>query len=296
MSRRKLVIPDCLEMLLDTICNTFGAVIFISMLLSMFVGEKTAGNSARNVTQEVEEIIALQQHDIAVARLRQASLKSQMEQQEAILSTLSHPESQRLASEIDQLSRLSASMLDQKTKQVETLTETEAESLSMEAEILTRRQERQQLQKETAALRSEFEDAIRKAGRTARVSRVRSTDKFGFAYMLHDRRLYQVITPSGSINDDHCREIDRDGLTCVLPKPDGGIVLPAEKSVLGRVFDGIQPDRQFVRLFVSPNSFAEFTTIKDSLIDMGLEYEVIVFEDNKAELFMSSEKIDSFVQ
>jgi hypothetical protein len=61
-------------------------------------------------------------------------------------------------------------------------------------------------------------------------------------------------------------------------------------------FQRIDQTSQFVRLFVSRNSFAQFIPVKDALIEQGLEYEVILFPNDEAELFLSDQTRESFVQ
>ena len=78
MSRRKLVIPDSLELLLDTICNTFGAVIFISILLSLLVRDSGLRKGVASLPEEVAAIVAARNSEIAQARARQSVLEQQL--------------------------------------------------------------------------------------------------------------------------------------------------------------------------------------------------------------------------
>ena len=102
MKRRKFIIPDSLELLLDTICNTFGAVIFISMLLSILVKEKGAAQDASGIAGEISHAIATRNQEIVEARSRQQLLARQVAQQEEVLRRFVSDDSSRIAAELKQ--------------------------------------------------------------------------------------------------------------------------------------------------------------------------------------------------
>lgn len=296
MSRRRTELPDSLELLLDTICNTFGAVIFISMLLSILAGEKASDTTNHPSDELIDRMVMQRQRDVAEARARHTRVKSQLDQQSGLLEKFGSPESLHMAMEISQASQSQLALLDSKAEQLETLTEQDAEALRKEDVLSKKMREREKLRQQDAALSRELEAATAQFGRKAKISRIRPTKKVGFVFMLHDKKLFRTMTASGEIDAMDCTEQDRAGSHVLVPRPTGGLVLPTQPNRIQDRFAHLDNRRHFVRLFVSPNSFAEFIQIKDALVDMNLEYEVIIFNDNKAELFLTSEPIDSFVQ
>ena len=114
--------------------------------------------------------------------------------------------------------------------------------------------------------------------------------------MLHEGRLHRATTPAGQVDEEDCTQRVQDGTIRIVPRPQAGLQITGPDADIDAKFQGIQKERQFVRLFVSQNSFAQFIPVKDVLISLNLEYEVILFERNQAELFLSSQHNKSFVQ
>lgn len=306
MSRRKLVIPDSLELLLDTICNTFGAVIFISILLSLLVRDSGIREGIASLPEEVSAVIAARNQEIAQAKARQAALELQLAQQEDLLDRFASAESKGLANEMMAAADNQVQLLEQKTDVVDGMTQAESQALTMKATMKQQALKLQQTQQQHKALLLEMQQATTLSSRTARIPRIRRTEKFGLAYMLHEGRLYRATTPAGEIDETDCVRTEVGGMTRIAPRADSGLVVPddpvagqghaVERHKLQAKFERIDKARQFVRLFVSRNSFAQFIGVKDVLIEQGLEYEVILFSDGKAELFLSDQQRESFVQ
>lgn len=306
MSRRKLVIPDSLELLLDTICNTFGAVIFISILLSLLVRESGVRQGVAALPEEVAAVIAARNQEISQARARQAALEIQLAQQQDVLERFASTESKALATEILVTADSQVRLLERKTGVVEEMTQAEAQALSMEATMKQQSLQLQQAQQRHKALQQELQQATTLSSRTARIPRVRRTDKFGLGYMLHDGRLYRATTPDGEIDEIDCVKSEANGTVRIAPRSDSGLLVSTESNAgpaaatqharLRGKFEGVDKDRHFVRLFVSRNSFGPFIPVKDALIEQGLEYEVILFSEGEAELFLSNQQRESFVQ
>lgn len=306
MSRRKLVIPDSLELLLDTICNTFGAVIFISILLSLLVRDSGLRKGVTSLPDEVLAVIAARTQEVAEAKSRQAALEIQMAQQENLLERFASSESKGLANEIRMAVDHQVHLLERKTGVVDELTQAESQALTMQADMKRQAILLQKAQERHRALQQEMQQATTLSSRTARIPRIRRTEKFGLAYMLHDGRLYRATTPDGEIDETDCVKGEAGGIVRIAPRGNSGLIVPMESLIhqdhaverhkMQGKFEQIDKARQFVRLFVSRDSFAQFIPVKDVLIEQGLEYEVILFSDDKAELFLSNQLRESFVQ
>lgn len=306
MSRRKLVIPDSLELLLDTICNTFGAVIFISILLSLLVRESGYREGVASLPEEVAAVIAARNQEITEAKSRQMALELQLAQQAEVLERFASAESKTLANQILMAADNQVQLLEQKTGVIDEMTQAESQALTMEATMKQQGQKLQQTQQQHKVLLQEMQQATTLSSRTARIPRIRRTEKFGLAYMLHNGRLHRATTPEGEIDETDCERSEAGGVVRISPRADTGLAVPEEtvadqdhavdRHELQAKFSRIDEGRQFVRLFVSRNSFAQFIPVKDALIEQGLEYEVILFSGDKAELFLSNQQRESFVQ
>ncbi|MFN9041695.1 MAG: hypothetical protein ACK5YO_35735, partial [Planctomyces sp.] len=90
MSRRRQELPDSLELLLDTICNTFGAVIFISMLLAILAEGRSPISNA-DVSAIADKMTAEQERTNAAARVHLSQLRRLIDEQADVLDTFSKP-------------------------------------------------------------------------------------------------------------------------------------------------------------------------------------------------------------
>ncbi|MBL8819039.1 MAG: hypothetical protein JNL58_23625 [Planctomyces sp.] len=296
MSRRKIEIPDSLELLLDTICNTFGAVIFISMLLSILAEEKAAESEAPDNASQIDQMVTRLEQDVVKARAQHRQIKAQLDQQSDLLNRFSNPDALQMAHQIAQASETRIRVMTSRTDQLETLKDQEAESLRKEVILSEQHDLHDRMQRQVEAMARQLEVATAKVGRKAKISRIRPTSKLGFAYMLHNNRFYRTMTTVGEIDSADCSEHEEAGMKTIVPRPTGGLALPADMNRIQARLESLNNERHFVRLFVSPNSFGEFIAVKDAMVEQGLEYEVIILNDGEAKLYLSSEPIESFVQ
>ena len=83
-------------------------------------------------------------------------------------------------------------------------------------------------------------------------------------------------------------------------RPRSGKGLPisanAQPQQIEKRFAGISVDSQFVILFVARDSFAEFIPVKDTLVEMGIEYDVRIFPGDQIEVRIGDSERESFVQ
>lgn len=295
MSRRRQELPDSLELLLDTICNTFGAVIFISMLLAI-LAEGRSPTSNADVSAVANRMMAEQERTNTSARAHLSNLRRLLDEQAELLAAFSDPNSQQLADEITSAAEAQKTAIESRNEQLRVLAEQEAETAVKRHELAQAEQKRSDLRKQLKKVTDALAAASKSAGRTARTSRVRPAVGSGVSFMLHNRRLFRTATPEGEIDSDDCELLTRGTVNVLVPRPTGGLLIPAATPAIRGRFSGFDPRRHYVRLFVAQDSFAEFLAVKDVLVEMLFEYEVILFEDQAAELFMTSKQIKSFVQ
>lgn len=295
--RRTQDSSDSLDLLLDTICNTFGAVIFISILIAILVGRSGNGTTDNHEQTAAEEAIQNQQQRISAAKARLQRLSTQHQQQRSLLERLTTEESRKLASEIVNASLQQVHLATQHATAVENVSNLQARNLEIVAEMDRQTRELADAEDKQRELKALLAEATELASRTAAIPRVRRTSKQGVAFILHRTRLHRAITPDGLIDDVDCIESDRLGTVVIGPRPGAGLTVTKDDDpAVQRKFDGITKTEHFVRLFVSRDSFAQFQPLKSLLIRLGYEYEVALFSEGPAELFLAPSDRESFVQ
>ncbi|GEM_PF-487733 len=308
MSRRQMIsTDDSLELLLDTICNTFGAVIFISMLASILAQNSSPDSASPQETEAAVQETYLRQRELSDLRRRQQTLESQLAQQEELIKRFSSEESVSLAIQIHQDSQSQARMSAQKMDTTDTIVRSERERLQLEQamqEQLARLKEAQQQQAEAA---NDLRDLESDSGHTAEVRRVHETTKTGFTFALDNGRLYSIHTSEDKnpndmnlmLNRDDCEVLDLAGVTTIRPLKTAGLPIrgnaSAQKDAKSKL--AVVGKQFVVRLFVAKDSFGEFLPVKEAMTELGLEYALEIMPGEDVELFLSDKVQDrTFVQ
>jgi hypothetical protein len=296
MKRRPFAPSDSLELLLDTICNTFGAVIFISILVAILVSRSRPQSSQSGPQDEITEFINAQRLEIREAQQRQQVLSLQLAQQRELVERFASEESVKLAADIRNATLNRARILQDSAEVLESVTETEVQAIQVAEEMRVRKQQLESLEEENKTLQQDLQQRIEVSARTARIPQVRRTDKQSVAYILHTGRLFCATNELGQLDDVDCMIQDAGGVTTLEPRPGAGVAVVATDDQLKARFQKVKNTKHFARLFVSRDSFSHFMTVKDTLIELGLEYEVIIFDRDQNAVFLSDQQRESFVQ
>ena len=308
MSRRPMVSPDdSLELLLDTICNTFATVIFISMLASILAQNSAPAAASATETQSAIDEPHARQRELSELNRRQNALQSQLAQQSDLIERFSSDESVALAMQIHQDSESQAKMSSQKVETADAIITSERDRLQLEQAV----QEQLKLLQDEQMRQTEGENNLRNlqtsAGHTAEVRRVHETTKFGFTFALDNGRLYSVHTSDDKsptmmnlmIDRDDCEVTEAAGITAIRPLKNAGTPIrnspTAQRDAKGKLS---MVNKNFVvRLFVAKDSFAEFLPVKEALTELGLEYSLEIMPGEDVELLLTDKTQDrTFVQ
>lgn len=297
MRRRTENLADSLDLLLDTICNTFGAVIFISILVAILVGRSSADREQPADATATENFLHDQQQKIAEARMKLQRLSLQQQQQQALIDRLTTEASRELAAELFAASATQVALSQQRTSAVDSVNAIQAQHLQLEQQLNEQREALATASAKNKELQVQLQAATELASRTATIPRLRRTSKQGVTFMLYRTRLFRAVTPDGTIDDVDCLESVRLQTIVISPRPGAGVAVSSENDphLRGR-FDQIRQNDHFIRLFVARDSFAQFQTVKNVLIQLGYEYEVVLFSEGDAELYLSPDSVESFVQ
>jgi hypothetical protein len=298
MSRRNpITSDDSLELLLDTICNTFATVIFISMLASILAQNSSPVAASTEDAHKAVTATFARQRELAELQRRQQVLQQQLAQQAELLDRFGTDESVALAVQIHQDSESQTRLSSQKTQAAEAIVLTERERLTLEQsvqELLKQLDDEQRLQKQAE---NNLRDLQTKDGHTAEVRRVHETSKFGFTFALDNGRLYSVHTSEDPdadmmnlmLNRDDCEVTEASGQTSIKPLPTAGVIIRGSVSAQSDAKLKLQGvSKKFViRLFVAKDSFAEFLPVKEAISELGLEYSLEIMPGEDVELFLS---------
>lgn len=284
--RRRIDDPSesSLELLLDTISNAFGGILFLAILMALLL--RLSGRSSRDdvPTQELQsQVVALETaHSDALQEL----------------GTLQRAYDERLALRV----QLQANQLDQSLEQLQQL-RSERDQLSAERRkntealadlqirINTALQTNKELSQNVArvsgdlALAEEhFQEELQARSQDAKLPHSRTSQKREVAFVLRYGRLYQLHKYergglARTLNTaDFVLIADEDDSLRVTPKPFGGLDIAQSEAFatgLRSRLLGHDPQRWHVTLAVWQDSFDVFLQVKNALVGFGYEYRLL---------------------
>ena len=301
--RRRRADDSSLELLLDTITNTFGGILFIAILLSLLL--QSSSQTAREAASQVEPMSAVEQ---AQLESRVADLQQEVENLRRRVAAATQPgDSQAEDSELGKLSAAAAAVEAAVAKSTEAIRNTlesqrEAATATEQFEMLEqdRKSVKEQLAEAEHRLAAAQEEAAKLAEAALQIDRPQGPTeiqqtvslpslrpslktevslyvRFDKIFMMHlwkngvrlgPNTEQFVIAPTPS--EDGVRQVAR-------PKPATGKDVNAATITedLRRMLQSFPPNRFVVSVIVFEDSFDVFQLIKASIVRNGYEYRPI---------------------
>lgn len=276
MARRSTRWPASLDLILDTVCNTFGCILLLALLVTILA--RHAGGRIR------ESIEALQlqgrwQHEWDRYRAMQAewqALSEQLAELPAEAEPLSRQEEdlrkecQQLLEEIGRLENVRHDIEQhrargkQHTENLRQAIEQAREKLDRAAKSLAQRQEELVLSME------------REAPSKLHIGLV---VRFGRLYVWHR---YDAFGLRAGLNTEDFLVVGRE-LSGILtqPKPYAGVPLdtPDAEARVAHRLRVFHPQAHALDVAVWPDSFAEFAVLRRVAVRMGFEYRLLAMPE-----------------
>ena len=292
MSRRRLPEASSLELLLDTICNTFGGVLFIAILVVLLLqqaGNSPAAPTPSTTTMSPLEVLALttrmDEVNDQLIRLRQ-----NRDSQDAVVREFA-PEPLR-----ELLANRSAVTLQQEALQGE-VDQLLAENVTLAAHV-------EELQVENESVRPKLEESRKRRDallasleedRQSRVENVRLPVaraewgkvevglvlRYGRVYVWHKYADGYMKTGLNTI--DFVVVSEEDGGLVTHPNPVRGVIVDGSESSnrnVRQVLRQFDPKRCYLAVVARPDSYGEFRYLRDQAIEMGFEYRLMAVGAN----------------
>lgn len=287
MSRRRTTKQDSLELLLDTICNTFGGVLFIAILVVLLLQQ--AGTGPATATPAPVPISPVEMQSMTT-RLEAVSddlarLRQNRDSQDAVVQTFA-PEAirQLLATRSDATSRQEALQMEvDQLLASNTALVAQVEGLAVENDAVRTRLDESRTR--LRAAQSKLDEERQSRVEEVRLPVMRSAPnkqsiglvlRYGRMYVWHiyghgDRRL-------GLNTDDFVVVGEEGGGLVTMPKPSAGISLdesaPSQESVR-QVLRRFDPRVCYLTVIARPDSFGVFRHLRDRALELGFEYRLM---------------------
>ena len=285
MSRRRVAKQDSLELLLDTICNTFGGVLFIAIMVVMLLAQAGHGPTEPVVPAPSPEELEARSQELA--RLSAEVFRQQQIQasQAALVDSLV-PDTIReliarrkelLAEQAQQQAAIDA-LLVQNAELAASVARTQAEIDKVVADL---KAAQQQVAEARTLLASEQQARVK----DARLPLQREADdkheigfilRYGRVYLWHDYDL--TLHRTGLNLRDFVVISDEADQLVTRPKPTAGIPLddtPESRAAIDKLLGRFDCRRFCLATIVRPDSYAAFQHFRNRAIALGYQYRLM---------------------
>jgi len=288
MRRPRAKPVDSLELLLDTICNTFGGVLFIAILVSLLL--QLSGSEE---TTTPEETVSAQEFEELAERLEAlnaelASLRDVSESQGQLVAQFAPEATRALIAQKNTLEAANNELREQIEQQRIENAKTHARIEQGRSEIAAAEQALEMEKQKAAELAEQIEQSRQARTEELRMPVVHSAGlrrsvglivRFGRMYVWH--RYDQFGNREGLNTDEFVVIEDSLGRVTTMPNPTAGIPLDsdtAEAAILSRLSQ-FSPRSTYVEIVLRPDSFGHFRTLRNALIRRGFEYRLLLVEE-----------------
>jgi hypothetical protein len=289
--------PDSLEMLLDTMCNTFGGIVLIALLVTLLsretrlAGESSAPeNLSRRLEQAMENLKLEQQRarelDKAMdmpptaERIRLVEQRHRLEQSYRALVK----QKQQAENELEMLGQIVTSGVTAIAETMRNMQEKLAREIQeSERQTAVYQETRRALEMQILQYRKQAQQLTGRQTRVARIPRERSTTKRPWEVILRYERVYPVHFSRAGEKERNTTTIQwsestgggypsRMSTIHVEPILGRGWAIGANQTALEQFFRSIRADAYYVVFRVYADSFAIFPHLCSIAAKEGLEF------------------------
>lgn len=272
---------DSLDLLLDTMCNLFGGIIFVALLVALLAGDDASKkvNPSRSPSQDLleREIANLEEEEQSLKQVlaeetKHGASKVSTEDQAAVKTLKNELEALRQALQLASGDPSEGQDLGQFLQEAkERKSNLEKEAIRLENQKKSLKEEKERLAKRMADLKKRGEEAVEEKIQGFRFPRERASSKKPYWILLSGDEVFPVqnadsgwsywekyVTVRPSPNRDEIRPIAGRGLK-------------SEKEIRG-VFSSISSASFYPVFFVAPDSFGRFRKAREIALEMGFEF------------------------
>lgn len=277
-----------LELLLDTICNTFGGVLFISMLVVIMTNLTSQQVMLTAPDAAAQSQLVQAERELEAHRKQLNTLREALEQQADIAQRVASPDARELLKQLRDLKR-------QRSELTENRSQSLADAGKSQADVNEIARQLQELDAAMAAAKAALSAAelrlnaeITARSRAARLPKLRETSKVEIAFFLKQGRLTAYVRRGAdgglTVNAADFVETTAEGQRLIEPKPGAGLAVTAQadaQNAIARLFSDFDATKHYLAIFVWPDSFDQFATVKDAMVARQFEYRLVLIPRDK---------------
>ena len=285
MNLRRKRPADSLYMLLDTMCNAFGGIILLAVLVTLLTSKERGSQTetSHDTKEMLQRRLALAQtsleHSLQLfASLQAKATDDRWRKQVALLATRKEVQEalQQIRDAVSQSSReldtVGAADPAERLKFLNAqLAAAEARKLEQQNSLGAARENSKRLKQRLDSLQQQVAKIINESQRPLRLPKEHETGKRPFYVIVQYGRIYPCRNADLSRNESTITWSSRGESDTAKPIPDQGYS-PADAAKLQALFNSLPKDLVYLAFCVFEDSFPEFNRAKGIAMTSGLAY------------------------
>jgi len=270
MSRKPTDDDGSLDLLLDTICNTFGGVLFISMLVVVLLN-MTSSEAATTPAGEASQTDLIEwETRLAQVQDKLDQLETSIEQQQQIEEQIVDPELKDKVGQYRRSQARNAELLQQRSNNLGEMAQSQQRINDLTQQLQENEQQMENTQQNLAAIQAQLDREIESRTRAAKLPKARRSEKAEIVFALRGGRLTTYFPP---YLEEFAEKQDDEG-AYIEPVAGAGLAIAPGMNTdqLDRRLNEFDSNTHHLTIFVWPDSYAEFAIVKDRLVSNRFEY------------------------
>ena len=278
MSRRvrRVESDSSLELLLDTICNTFGGILFIALLVSILMSQRSAEVLTKPVDQSAQAAMNRFTAELETVQQELDEARKSSELLEQLSTRISDPEIKRLLSRKEDLEKSLERIERMVSEDLVDVSQEQKKVNETTNEIAAAQNMLEGAKRELDELKKRLGKAIEDNSRVAGFPIAQSTSKSQVTVCIGRGKIcFLEQNINGTLVDDPSQIVDMTDKK-ILPNFDNGVIVN-KKDGLGSLHSKIneyKAQNHFFRIFIWKDSFETYQTFSDIIAKKRFSYEV----------------------
>ncbi|HWD94076.1 MAG TPA: hypothetical protein VG938_17220 [Verrucomicrobiae bacterium] len=284
MNLRRRKPHDSLYMLLDTMCNAFGGIILLAVLVVLLTSRSKTQSATADSTRLLERRIALAQTNLQQSLQLAASLHAQAgdDRWKAQVSLLA--ERQQLEEELKAIRELAARSAEEidanassdpseRLKKLDAqLADGEVKKLEEQNKIDASKEEKKRVAAQLDVLEKKMEEVVKQSQQELRLPREHNTDRQAVYVIVLYGRIYFCHNADMTRNETDIKWTDRGGVEYADPRKGKGLDPIANAAQIRAYFTAQAHNSVYVVFLTLVDSFPAFIRAKELAVECGLPY------------------------
>jgi hypothetical protein len=266
------------DLFLDTICNTFGGIVFLAILLAILIQTRAIVKTPQQESEEspltaeqVRELIA----ELDMARSDYSAIAAAFASLPPLTTSEDDADYRKLDAERKAIEGQVSNAMQKQTRQTQLLARQLAENVEINEENAAVPRELQDIESKVHERSASLKSLVTSRQTTLKIPRDRATNAPSVLGLLQGSRFYLAKLPSyssRSFNDDHVStQASGRGINI---KPRSGRGWSLNDRELTTMIQNAHSRRHIVTVAVWPDSYDDFSTVKEALVKSGVMYQL----------------------